>query len=157
MRGDKGFPDLDAKEIGQMETALRHVGDREVLFARSVILVEDESQRDFLVAVAPTLGYPLDTMGVSVIQVDGEQGYEAYFTLLRIFRIPFVVLKDLAWGDDSRYPADQYFSLGMELEDYLDDHGLKDIRFEVMKDVGKSKRRVAYELSKVDPEIRTGS
>jgi hypothetical protein len=65
-----------------MGTALRRVGDREVVFARSVLLVEDESQQEFLTAVAPTLGYDIDSASVSIIAVDGHDGYQAYQTLL---------------------------------------------------------------------------
>ena len=41
------------KEWGQIYTAMKELADREVVIARSALVVEDESQRDFLIAVAP--------------------------------------------------------------------------------------------------------
>ena len=45
---------------------------REVVFARCVILVEDESLRDFLVAVAPKLGCNLNSHSISVVPTGGH-------------------------------------------------------------------------------------
>jgi predicted ATPase len=135
---------LDEKMVAQCRTALRHVGDREMVFARAVILVEDESQREFIAGVVPTLGYDLDATGISVISFDGDPGHVPYRSFLDAFGIPYVALKDLPWGDPNRYPASKFFSLGAELEEFLDSSGLATLRQEVIKDVGKgSKRRVA--------------
>ena len=129
--------------LGQMGTALRRVGDREVVFARSVLLVEDESQQEFLTAVAPTLGYDIDSASVSIIAVDGHDGYQAYQTVLEALEIPYIALRDKSWGHNPRYPADKFFSLDGELEECLDNHELSELRREVEKEVGTSKRRVA--------------
>ena len=70
------------KETGQMKTALRQLSTREVVFARAVVLVEDETQEGFLKSIAPTLGRDIDAHSVSVIPVGGENGYRPYFALL---------------------------------------------------------------------------
>ena len=126
-------------ERGQLATALKHLGDREILFARSVVLVEDESQREFLTGVARTLGHDIDGNSVSIIDVHDENGYGKYETLLDTFEIPFVALKDKQWGDDVRYPPDSYFTLDMEIEDYLDAHGLAEERKAAADEVGQNK------------------
>jgi hypothetical protein len=136
-------PQLDGKQAAQCRTALRHVGDREMVFARTVILVEDESQREFIAGVAPTLGYDLDATGISVISVDGQSGYVPYRIFLHAFGIPYVALRDLPWGDANEYPTSRFFSLGTELEDFLENSGFAKLRQEVIKDVGTAKRRVA--------------
>ena len=137
----------EEKSLRQMETALRLGGNREAVFARSVLLVEDQTQQQFLRAVAPTLGRDIDAQGVSIITaVDGEDGFKPFFTLLKGLQIPYVCLKDKPWGDDLMYPARRFFSLGMEIEDFLDQAGLREMRQLVVKEVGKSKPRVGGEL-----------
>jgi len=108
-----------------------------------VILVEDESQQLFLVAVAPILGFDLDAYGVSVIAVDGEDSYGKYFTLFDALAISYFGLKDKHWGNPQMYPDGRFFSFGCELEDYLDQHGLVRLRAKVITEVGTSKARVA--------------
>lgn len=147
------------KSLGQMETALRLGANREVVFARSVLLVEDQTQQQFLRSVAPTLGLDIDAKGVSIVTaVDGQDGFKPFFTLLNGLQIPYVCLKDKPWGDKRRYPAERFFSLGMEIEEFLDQAGLHEVRQHVVKKVGKSKPRVGGELgamlcAKQIPEI----
>lgn len=134
------------REVGQVQTALRHVGDREVVFARAVLLVEDESQKEFVTSVASTLGFDLDANSISVIAVGSHDGFPPYRVLVEKLGIPFAALRDKAWGDDCRYPPGRFFHLGPELEQYLDGHGLSGVRQEVIKEVGDSKRRQAAAL-----------
>lgn len=133
-------------EKQQMETVLRNLRNREIMFARSVIVVEDESQRNFLAAVAPTLGRDIDAHGVSIVYAEGESNYKPFWTILEGLGIPYVALKDKSWGDPKRYPPDYHFELGMELEDYLDEKGLASERQATIKEVGDNKRRVAGAL-----------
>lgn len=136
-------PTQREKQLGQMRTALRHVGDREVVFARSVLLVEDESQQEFLTAVTPTLDHDIDSASVSIIAVGGHNGYPAYQTLLEALEIPYIALRDKSWGHNPLYPVERFFSLDGELEECLDDHKLSELRHDVEEEVGTSKRRVA--------------
>jgi hypothetical protein len=133
-------------EMAEIRTALRHLRNREIMFARSVILVEDESQQGFLTAVAPTLGHDTDAHSVSIISVDGHDGYKPYEILLKALRIPYVCLRDRRWGAKQDYPRDRFFSFNMELEEYLDKHGLAEAREKVISKIGRSKRRVAAAL-----------
>jgi OLD-like protein/putative AbiEii toxin of type IV toxin-antitoxin system len=135
------------RQLAQVQTVLRSLSNREVLFARAVILVEDDSQRDFLLAVAPTLGHDVNALGLSVVQVGGEDGYQPFFTLLNSLRIPYVALKDRLW-DQRSYPAARFFAFGCELEDFLDHARLGSERQSVIAEVGTSKRRVAGALGR---------
>lgn len=137
---------IPSKQSGQMKTALRLLGNREVFFARAVLLVEDESQQLFLMGTAPTLEKDMDAHGVSIIPVGGENGFEHFHALLDALGIPHINLKDKPWGDDRRYPPHRYFSLGAELEDFLDSQGLAEKRKGVIQQVGTNKPRVAAEL-----------
>lgn len=138
--------DSTPRELGQMQTALRLVGQREVVFARAVILVEDESQEGFLIAIAQTLERDIDSHSISVVNCGSEDGYKPYFTLLDGLGIPYVALRDNAWGDEKRYPANRFFYFGMEIETYLDSNGLAEQRRKAKEDVGTAKRRVAAHL-----------
>jgi hypothetical protein len=144
----KAFPDVrDKRTAGQIETALRLLHARELLFGRAALFVEDESVQRFIRGVAPGLEFDLDSLGVSVIPVEGHDGYAPFITVAKSLSIPFVALRDKAWPSDREHPPDTYFSLGMELEQFLDQAGLHDLREEVARDVGTSKRRVAAALA----------
>lgn len=134
---------MNPKEVAQMQTALRHLDSREVVFSRAVLLVEDESLREFLIAVAPTLGYDLDASGVSIIFTGGQGGHRPFHTLLDALGIPHVNFRDQSWGDNPNFPPERFFSLGAEFEDYIDSQGLADLRKEAVKEAGKSHRRPA--------------
>lgn len=139
-------PDVPEIVVGQIATALRNLGHREVLFARGVILVEDESQELFLRMVAPTLGYDLDAGSISVIPVGGDGGFRPYVSLLESLGIPHVLLRDKTWGHNPGYPVERYFALGAELEQYLDDLGHRARRKRIKSEIGTGKPRVAAQL-----------
>jgi hypothetical protein len=139
---------LSGTERAQIGTVLRLLGNREMLFARCVILVEDETQAEIVRAVAETLGYDLDAHSTSVIPVGGEDGYAPYDILVRTLRIPVVRLRDKLWRDSKRYPPEDNFSFGREVEDYLDDQGLAALRLAAKAEVGTSKRRIGGSLAK---------
>ncbi len=136
-------------QMAQIGTALRHPRNREIVFARSVLLVEDESQLGFLTAVAPTLDHDIDAHSVSIISVGSHDGYKPFEVLLKALGIPYVCLRDRRWGEKQRYPRDRFFSLGAELEDYLDNNGLAEARQKVIHEVGTSKRRAASALGAI--------
>ncbi|MCL4541598.1 MAG: AAA family ATPase, partial [Chloroflexi bacterium] len=127
--------------------ALRHLGNREMLFARAVLLVEDQTLQDFFLAVAPTLGYGLDVSGVSVIAVDGEGNFKPFRECLGALGIPFCSVRDQAWDNEERFPSARFFSFGMEIEQYLDEHGLAGEREKVAGARGMTKRKAAAALA----------
>ncbi len=139
--------------MAQMSTVFRNLTNREMVFARAVILVEDDSQKEFLVPVANILGFNIDANSISVISVGGEDAYSPYFALLDALAIPYIALKDKSWGNGDKYPHDRFFSLGMEIEDFLDGHGLHEKRQAVATEVGvrkmdnDGKRRVMAALA----------
>ncbi|MDP2936251.1 MAG: AAA family ATPase [Dehalococcoidia bacterium] len=132
---------------GQIQTVLRDIANREVVFARAVIVVEDQSQKEFLTAIAPTLGRDMDAHCVTIVSAGGEDGYKPFWTMLDSLGIPYVGLTDKRrWDDTKQYPPDRFFTLDAEIEDYLDQQGLKDKHQEVIKQIGKAKPRVAAAL-----------
>ena len=139
-------PEVSEKVVGQIGTALRHLGNREVLFARSVILVEDESQELFLRGVAPTLGYDLDAASISIVPVGGDGAHRPYVSLLGELGIPHIVLRDKTWGENPNFPPDRYFAFGAELEPFLDSQGLGELRERIQSAIGTAKPRVASQL-----------
>ncbi len=139
---------VSGKLAGQIETALKDLDVRDVVFARSVLLVEDESQAEFIYGIAPTLNVPLDARGVSVVPVGGEKSFPPYLALVRALGMPFVALRDPAWGNAESYPPGTFFSFGMEIEEYLERHGLEEALAGVQKEYGGgSKRRAAVRLA----------
>ncbi|MFC1937639.1 ATP-dependent endonuclease [Chloroflexota bacterium] len=131
--------------MGQLSTALKDVSKREAVFARAVLLVEDESQQKFVLGCANKLSQNLDRAGVSVIFVDGNDAFKPYITLVKSLKIPYICLRDKYWGSGSTRPPDIFRALGCELEKYLEQAGLgtmlKEARGKV--GVGRSKQRIA--------------
>lgn len=140
-------PGLSSKELAQVRGALAGPAQREVLFARVAVLLEDDSQENWLRGIAPRLGFDLDGLGVSLVPVGGQDGFSRYTVALESIGIPYVALRDQPWGDDRRYPPDRFFSLGAELENYLDANGLAEKRAKIVKEVGAAKPRVAAALA----------
>lgn len=140
-------PRLTPADKGRLVTSLRNTEDRDVLFARAVVLVEDESQLGFLQSVATKLKFDLDGHSISIIAVHGHASFRPYITLLNSLGIPHVCLRDKTWGKNPAYPKDRFFSLGAELEQYMDDQGFKELREQVEREVGTSKRRAASRMA----------
>ncbi len=134
---------LDAKNKGQIVTALRDDSKREMIFARSVLLVEDESQQRFVSGCAKRLDIDLTENGVSVIPVDGEDSYKPYITLLNYLGIKYLCLRDKSWGSPERDFPTQYKSLKCELEEFLEKENLSDVLVMARKHIGTGKARVA--------------
>ena len=133
-----------AKLAGQISTALRLIEAREAVFSRAVLLVEDQSQYEFIKQLANKIIPGLDSIGVTVVFTAGQDGFKTYLPVLNGLGIPFIALRDLPWGDDSVYPPDQYLSLGSELEEYLDQEGFEVRRREISIEFGSgSKVRIA--------------
>lgn len=138
------LPDnLSPKVIGQLNTALKEPTKREMLFARAVLLVEDESHQNFLLGCADKLKYNLNSSGLSIISFDGEDGYKPYVALLSALSIPFLCLRDQNWGSAKSRPPNAYRALGCELEQFLVRAGLGPLMEEARHKVGSSKPRVA--------------
>lgn len=131
---------LDKVQTAQTQTVFRNFINREIVFARAVIIVEDESHREFLISVAPILGRDIDASGVSIVFADGDKGYGKFIPLLNTLCIPYICLKDKQWGDESKYPSEQFLSLGGEFEQFMNSQGLENLRNEVSNEVGKSSK-----------------
>jgi energy-coupling factor transporter ATP-binding protein EcfA2 len=138
-------PGADLSEIKpeQLHTAMRSLQAREMLFSRAVLLVEDESHERFLRVISERLGNDLDSRGVSLLAVDGEGNFKLFVRVLRFLRIPFVALRDNKWTDPERYPGGSFFSFDMEIEEYLQEHGLGALLDRAPAAVGRSKPRQA--------------
>ena len=132
---------LGAREMGQIATAMKDTAKRELVFARAVLFVEDESHQRFITACAPRLDYDLNSAGLSVIEVGGSNGFAPYIKLAEQLGLPFMCLADLKWGADK--PPKIYRALGCELEEYLEEAGFGVLMSEGKKAVGTSKQRVA--------------
>ena len=136
-------PSITRKTIGQLQTAMRGVANREMLFARALLLVEDESQMNIILGFARTLRQDLDSAGVSVVSVDGHDGFAPYVRLAKSFQIPYLCFRDLPWGSPGMVPRKLFRALGCELERFINDAGLGSLMDEGREAVGTSKRRVA--------------
>ncbi len=135
--------DLSARDIGQIKTASKDIAKRELYFARAVLFVEDESQQKFIEGCAKKLDYNLDSVGLSIIEVGGQDGFESYIKLAKQLNIPFLCLADLTWGSTPDRPPKIYRSLGCELEQYLEQAGCGSLLEQARKAIGSSKQRVA--------------
>ena len=86
---------LSPKVLGQLNTAMKDPTKREVVFVRAVLLVEDESQQNFVLRCADKLQYDLNSSGASVISFDGGHGYKSYIALLKALNIPHLCLRGM--------------------------------------------------------------
>ena len=115
-----------------MQTALREIGNREVVFARAALLVEEETTRTFLSEITKIHGPDLHANGISMLPVDGEGGFKPFHKLLDGLGIPHVNLRDPSWGHNPRYPLDRFFSLANQgassFEEYMDSQGFESLR-----------------------------
>lgn len=134
---------LSARDIGQIKTASKDIAKRELYFARAVLFVEDESQQKFIEGCAKKLDYGLDSVGLSIVEVGGQDGFEPYIKLAKQLDMPFLCLRDLPWGSDTDRPSKIYRSLGCELEQYLEHAGCGSLMEQARKTVGTSKQWVA--------------
>ncbi|MCJ7670403.1 MAG: AAA family ATPase, partial [Dehalococcoidia bacterium] len=134
---------LSAQDIGQIKTASKDIIKRELYFARAVLFVEDESQQKFIEGCAEKLELGLDSLGISIIEVGGENAFKPYIRLAKQLDIPFLCLKDLPWGSSPDRPSNIYRSLDCELEQYLEQAGCGSLMEQARQAVGTSKQRVA--------------
>ena len=128
---------------GQIKTALQDISKREQLFARALLFVEDESQRQFIMGCADKLSYDLDSAGLSIIEVGGKDGFQPYIKIAKCFKIPYLCLEDLTRGSSKDRPPNTYRALGYELEEYLERNNLGKLMDEAKSKIGTSKQRVA--------------
>ena len=135
--------DLSDQDIGQIRTASKGIIKRELYFARAVLFVEDESHQKFIEGCAKKLKLGLDSLGISIIEVGGKDGFKPYIRLAKQLDIPFLCLADLPWGLSPDRSSNIYRSLGCELEQYLEQAGCASLMEQARKDVGTSKQRVA--------------
>lgn len=134
---------IQSKLEGQIKTALQDISKREQLFARALLFVEDESQRQFITGCADKLSYDLDSAGLSIIEVGGKDGFKPYIKIAESFKIPYLCLEDLPRGSSKNRPKSIFRALGCELEEYLKQNNLIKLMEEAKSEVGTSKQRVA--------------
>ena len=96
---------LRADDLRKVQRYLQE--DRsDMLFARSVLLVEGQAELFAMPRFARTLGMDLDGNGLSVVLVNGLGNFRTYHQILTAFRIPHVILVD---GDGRRkYRKQEY-------------------------------------------------
>lgn len=98
--------DLSKDELAKAQRYLRE--DRsDMLFARSVILVEGQAELFALPMFAQKLGIDLDQAGVSVVHVNGINNMRVYHHILKAFGIPHVMLID---GDGQPEERNQQYT-----------------------------------------------
>jgi len=92
---DSTCPYFDIREKVLLERQL-HAGAAEVFFAKCVIFCEGDSDRLTVPVFAKTLDIPLNSLGISIIQVGGQGGYGLLIRMLAedAFGIPWVILSD---------------------------------------------------------------
>jgi hypothetical protein len=143
----------DKREAARFETALREVGRREMLFARAVILTEEDTTVAFLAGISDVLKKDVNAHGVSIVSVGGDSAFVPYHALLDSLEIPHVNLRDGSWGDNPKYPKERFFSFDAEsFEKFMDKKGFCELRKRIAGELGASDRsrkpEVARELAR---------
>lgn len=101
-------PDLSHLDSGRLTKVQRYLWEdrSDMLFARSVVLVEGQGEQYAFPAFARTIGVDLDRAGVSVVFVNGKGNFEVYHEILHAFNVPHVIFAD---GDGKRLQAEQNY------------------------------------------------
>jgi predicted ATP-dependent endonuclease of OLD family len=68
--------------------------NKELFFARKVILVEGQTEIGALPIFANALDFNLDNYGISLINVDGKKNFPIFSKICEAFMIPYVMLAD---------------------------------------------------------------
>ncbi len=145
--------DLSPHQKAAIVETLREASNREVLFARAVLLVEGETEEAFLPTVAPRVGRDLDSASVSVLSAGGEGGYGPYIRLLESLGIPFRCLRDKGPGGSAAEYQKFFTFLGTEFEDFMRERGFQQLFKEAKKASGTSKvREGRYLGTYIDPK-----
>ena len=114
---------LRADDLRKVQRYLQE--DRsDMLFARSVLLVEGQAELFALPQFAQTLGLDLDSSGLSVVLVNGLGNFYTYHHILMAFNIPHVILvdgdgKQKARTREYRDAADAVYVLPQDFEQTL--------------------------------------
>ena len=89
-------PDLSKVDPKDLVKVRRYmVEDRsDMLFARSVILVEGQSELFALPSFARKLGYTLDKSGISIVCTNGKGNFKVYHQILDAFNVPHILFGD---------------------------------------------------------------
>jgi len=89
-------PDLSDVSPAAQNKVRRYLREdrSDMLFAKSVLLVEGQAELFAIPEFAQKLGYSLDRHGVSVVCVNGNGNFDTYHRILDAFGIPHVILAD---------------------------------------------------------------
>lgn len=130
--------EMSVEELATMKENLRFPEAREMFFARAVLLVEGPTEVGFLQTIGPRIGKDLDSHGVSLISVDGQEKgkYRPYIRILDAMGMRYLCHRDKG---PTGIPPDQrarFRFIGAEFEDYLRAEGLGELLDEAEAAVG---------------------
>ena len=118
------YSESEACDLEKTNTAMRPLDARELVFARSVILVEEDTTLGFLREVAPKLEVDLNGEGISIVSVDGDTGFSHFYPILEKLKIPFVAFRDPPWP--ATETRETFFSFGIHsFEVFMDAEGFE--------------------------------
>lgn len=102
-------PNFFAMPLKFKEKAQRYLRESrsDMLFARSALLVEGQTEFFVIPGLCKTLGLDPDKAGISIVWVEGKKNFEAYHRVLQAFEIPHVILGD---GDSKRTDREREYS-----------------------------------------------
>lgn len=130
--------EMSPEELATVKENLRFPEAREIFFARAVLLVEGATEAGFLQAVGPRVKYDLDSRGVTVIPVGGQEKgfYRPYLRLLDAMEMRYVCHRDKGPDGIPEELRHKFRFIGAEFEDYLRSEGLGDLLEEAEAKVG---------------------
>lgn len=98
---------IDASNISKIVDKRVPTEFSEGFFAGAVVLVEGDTDRAVLEAVASKIGHDLDALGVSVIEVSSKESLRIPYEILTALGVPTYVVVDADFGGaDRKHPSD---------------------------------------------------
>ena len=113
---------LDGEALAELvgKTQLLHIIDPGIFFARCVVLVEGESDKNLLIGIWNGIGHEtrwgLNYNDVAVVQVDGKENFPTYTKMLDAFDVPYMIVAD----NDARDLFEQVTTVSKETADLGD-------------------------------------
>lgn len=123
---------------------------KEAMFAKSVILVEGDTEFGAVPVFAKKLGYDLDDESVGIIKLDGADGVLKYLELFKSFKINVIAILDKDKEDTYTGNSDINFTTGEDFEEEIFDEFSFDQYLKYLESIEKHKFLIPYLKSKIE-------
>lgn len=117
---------------------------KEAMFAKSVILVEGDTEFGAVPVFAEKLGYDLDNEGIGIVKLDGADGVLKYLELLKAFNIEAIAILDKDKEEAYMGNPNIRFTVGEDFEEEIYDKFIFKKYLKYLEDMGTCDFLIRY-------------